>query len=247
MPEWDLPNGIGYAPEPEQRMYRPPLAPEPFVAPRVTASAVNVDGTALERADATFKHAKSAFDKFLNSIPLEHYSTEGLRQQVKKFADTEAAKAVDTAEAAVQARADQAADTYAKIREDLSPNGDTAAELRATRYWERTRALLDSAKEGAFGKAQKLLAAADREQLGVLLQELPDYLEARGQTTSWIDNAVAQVVPEYATAAKRHQRAQQALLITKSNAKKLREAFAKGDMGTVIILTDSRGYDPEKT
>ena len=245
MTTYELPNGIGYRPPAEDRMYKePPPPPEPFTAPRVSASAVKVDGSVVEQAHAAFTHAKTAFEKFLNDIPREHYSAEGLTAQIAKFAATDAARAVDQAVANVRERADNAAKQVEKIRRDLSPNGDTAAELRAGRLWDRTKPLLDNAKEGAFGKAQKLIASADREQLGVLLQELPSYLEARGLPSDWIDTAVGQAVPEYAQATKKLNTAKQALTIAEFNAKSLRTSFDKGYSSS--ILTDARQYDPDR-
>ena len=244
MPEWQLRNGIGYAPDAEQRIYRPPVTPEPFVAPRVSASAVKVDGSVVEKAHAAFANAKTAFEKFLNDIPREHYSADGLKAQIKKFSDTDAARAVDAAVVNVRDRADKAGAQVEKIRRDLSPNGDTAAELRAARYWDRTKPLLDNAKEGAFARAQKLIANANREELGTLLQELPAYLEALGHPTDWIDTAVGQVVPEYAQATTKRQKARQALAITEYNAKSLRTSFDSGYSSS--ILADASKYDPER-
>ena len=59
------------------------------------------------------------------------YSGEGYRDQIAKFADTAAARAVDQAVEQVRQRADKASAQVDKIRRQLSPNGDTAAELRA--------------------------------------------------------------------------------------------------------------------
>ena len=93
--------------------------------------------------------------------------------------------------------------------------------------------------------AQKLIAKADRTELGTLLQELPAYLEARGHTTEWIDAAVGQAVPEYAQATKKHQKAKQAVTITEYNALSLRKSFAEGR--SMSIITDARQkYDPDK-
>jgi hypothetical protein len=244
MTTYELPNGIGYRPPAEDRVYSPPTEPETFTAPRVTASAVKVDGSVIEQAHAAFTNAKTAFEKFLNDIPREHYSADGLTAQIKKFAATDAARAVDTAVANVRDRADAAAKQVEKIKRDLSPHGDTAAELRATRFWDRTQPLLDNAKEGAFGRAQKLIANANREELGTLLQELPAYLEALGQPANWIDTAVGQVVPEYGQATTKHKKAQQALTIAEYNAKSLRTSFDRGYSSS--ILTDARQYDPDR-
>ena len=244
MTTYELPNGIGYRPDAEERAYRPAYeAPEPFTPPPVSARAVNVDGSVVEQAHAVFTHAKTAFEKFLNDIPREHFSADGLAAQIKKFSDTDAARAVDQAVTQVRDRADKAAKQVEKMRRDLSPNGTTAAELRSTRYWNRTKELLDSAKEGAFGAAQKLIADADREQLGVLLQELPSYLQSRGHTSDWLDTAFGQAVPEYAQAAMQLKTAKQAVTIAESNANTLRKSFAEGRSMSIIV--DARNYDPD--
>ena len=114
---------------------------------------------------------------------------EGYRDQIAKFTDTAAAKAVDTAVASVQARADKAAALVEKIRRDLSPNGDTAAEQRATRCWDRTKALLDSAKEPS-STAQKLIAKASREEWAPCCKSCPPIWKHMaactiGLTPSW--------------------------------------------------------------
>jgi hypothetical protein len=240
----EIANGVSYTVPAEQRGYTPPIPPEQFEPPRVTAAAVQVDGTAVEKAHASFTNAKSQFEKFLNDIPREHYSPEGLQAQIAKFGDTDAARQVDAAAESVRAREEQAAADYAKIRKQLSPNGTVDAELRATRYWSRTKGVLDAAKEGSSAKARELIATADREQLGVLLQELPSYLEAHGHTSEWLDAAIGAVVPEYATAAQRLKKARQARTIAERNAKSLRASFARGQSASV--LTDPRGYDPDR-
>jgi hypothetical protein len=247
--EYDLLNGVGYRPDADQRTYRPPEPPEPFAPPSVMASAVRPVGTVFEQVHETMVHAVSEWQRHIAKTDeaKQHYTPEGYQAQLAKFAATDAAKAVDTAEASATARVDQAAAQFAKIRKDLSPNGDTAAEIRADRYWNRTKPLLDSAKAGAVLKAQKLIASASREELGTLLQELPAYLEAGNHPTDWIDAAVGQAVPEYGRAAAQLKKAQQARTIAGFNAKKLRETFAHGHAGSFVTVTDGRKYDPDKS
>jgi hypothetical protein len=205
-------------------------------------------GTVVEGVDAAFNHAKKRWQKHIDETnkSKEHYTSEGYQAQLAKFADTGAAKAVDTEVGNLQAIADQSAAKLAKIMTGLSPDGDTAAELRANRYWLRTKPLLDNAKEGAVSRAQKLITTASREELGTLLQELPAYLEAHNQPTSWIESAVSQAVPEYGQAVKRNRLAQKALTIAKYNADNLRRTFAEGRAGSPLVLADLRGYDPDK-
>jgi chromosome segregation ATPase len=224
----ELPNGgLRYSPDAEDRVYTPPETPEPFEPPRVTARAVTVDGSVIEQAHAAMVHAHNEFQKHIAKTEESRhlYTADGHRDQIAQFDNTQAAKAVDAAVTQVQERADKAAAQVDKVRRQLSPNGDTAAELRATRYWNRTKAILGNAKEGAGIAAQKLIANADREQLGTLLQELPDYLQTHGQTSDWIDAVVAQAVPEYGAARTQLTKAQNALLVTRSNAESLRKTF----------------------
>lgn len=232
---------------PDQPGYQRPDRADDCQPTTVTAPAINVKGTVVEQAHALMEHGKTARAKFLDDIKKDRhrYSDEGYREQVAGFIDSPAAKAVDTAVSKVRDLADKTGAQVEKIRKGLSPNGDTAAELRATRFWDRTKPLLDNAKEGAFGRAQKLIANADREQLGVLLQELPSYLEAHGQATEWIDTAVGQAVPEYAKAVRRHQKAKQALTIAERNAQSLHKSFS--DEGHRPVLTQyNPKYDPDR-
>jgi hypothetical protein len=95
-----------------------------------------------------------------------------------------------------------------------------------------------------FGAAQDLIRNADREQLGVLLQELPDYLTAHGHANDWLDAVVDQAVPEYGSARKQAKLAKQALLITEQNANSLRRSFANGQPGGAVLAAPD-GYDPD--
>ena len=247
MPEWELPNGIGYAPEPEQRMYRPPVAPEPFVAPRVTASAVNASGTPVERAHAAITHAQQQFKKHVAATneTREHYSDAGYQAQLDRFQHTEAAKDIDRAVESVQARRDSAAAQVEKIRRELSPNGSTDAELRATRYTARIIRQLDSKDSGElFGAADELIQQAIREELGVLLQELGPYLKSRGSSTDWIDAKLDQLIPEYRKARRQLGDADKALQMIKFNAGSVRRLFSSP--GHRPVLTDPRIHDPDK-
>jgi len=121
------------------------------------------------------------------------------------------------------------------VKRDLSPNGDTAAELRANRYRDRVIRRLDVKDPGQlFNAANEELAGATREGLGTLLQELPSYLQSRGVTTDWIDAAVAQVVPEFAAARAELKKAESAFQITRQNVGFLKQGFANGRPATVL-------------
>jgi hypothetical protein len=212
---------------------------------RVTAKAQAAGDTAIERSLAIIESAKSEYDRFLGSIPREHYSAAGLQDQIAKFSDTSAVKAVDAAVTQVQERTDALAAQVDTIRKGMSSPGDTAAELRAGRYWDRTKSLLDNAEGSPFVTAQKLIANADRTELGTLLQELPAYLQARGHTSDWIDTVVRNAVPEYGAARAQLTKAQRALAVTQSNAESLRRSFSDPGHRSVFVKYD-RKFDPDK-
>jgi hypothetical protein len=266
MPEWELPNGIGYAPDPEQRMYQPRVLPEPFAPPRVAAAGVSADGTTLERAHAAMVHANKSFKKHLEATnENKHlYTNEGYRDQIAKFTETEAARAVDKAVEQVRARRDQAQAEIEKIRRNLTQPGDAAQESRNSRYWTRTKSVLDTVQPGQLlSAAEDLLASADRAELSVLAEELAPYLKSRGSVVevinnktgekrNLIDDALARTVPDYDKARTQLDKAEAAVLFVETNASFLHRAFASGRPAPVLSDPfknpyNTNRYDPDKT
>jgi hypothetical protein len=62
----EIPNGWSYSPPVENRTYTPPTPPPQFVAPQVTAAAVQVEGTALQQANAVMVHAHDERQKHID-------------------------------------------------------------------------------------------------------------------------------------------------------------------------------------
>ena len=202
-------------------------------------------GTVIEKAHAAMLEAQSAFTRHLDSIRRDRYSNEGMREEIASFADTHAAHSVDTAVEQVRQRRDQAQVHLDTIRQELSPDGDTAAELRAGRYWNRSKGLLDSADSSqVLGRTKNLLAKATPAERGTLLQELASYLASRGVAADWIDSAVAEIVPEFGHAREQLRTADQALQIAKFNANALRRGFEIGRPPSAIV--DAGKYDPDR-
>jgi hypothetical protein len=202
-------------------------------------------GTVVERAHAAMTHAHSEFVRHLTTIPRELYSDDGVREAIAGFSSSQAARAVDLAVDHVRQRRDDAQDQLSRVRQELSPDGDTAAELRAGRFWNRTKGLLDSVdNSGLLSRTQDLLATASRTELGTLLQELAPYLISRGQATDWLDSVVAEIAPEFGHAREQLRTADQALQIAKFNANALRRAFREGRLPSVIV--NPRNYDPDR-
>lgn len=252
-----FPNEPGYQRPDRADDYQPT---KPFVA------AVTATGTAAEQAHAAMEHAADAHAKYLAKLneDRDRYSATGYAQQAALFGETSAAKAVDNAVAQVQARVDQAEVEVAKVRESLTRPGDAAQESRNSRYWNRTKAVLDTIEKGGkFNEAEALLKHASRDELSVLLEELPAYMRqhlgpmpksfqhatgmpADTDWADWIDTVyVTRAVPEYGRATQQLKKAKQALIITESNARRLRERFAKG-AAAGARSAPVHNYDPDK-
>ena len=226
--------------------YRRPDRGDDYQPTRVTSRAATTSGSVVEQAHATMVHATIEFEKHLKGIERQRYSAEGLRAQIGMFADTDTARAVDKAVELVERRREQARAHVAQVRRDLAPSGDTASELRATRFWSRTKAVLDtlSSPGELLHSAQGLIANATPAELGTLVQELGPYVISRGHTTEWIEPALAEAVPEFARAREQLSRADQAVQIVRYSAGKLNKAFKDGSPPRV--LPDPRGrYDPD--
>lgn len=242
----EIHNGISYSPPKEQRGYQPPPAQQEWRAPDVAAPAVKAEGTVVQKSHTAVTHARDEFAKHLAETEAlrEHFTPEGYAARIAEFQNTSAAKAVDAEFANVTARRDAAAANVEQVKRALSPAGDSAVELRRTRYRDRTLRTLDSKDSGAlFEEAQQLVAGADREQLGVLLEELPAYLKSRGSTVDWIDAAVAQAVPEYASAREELKKAESAFVITRQNINSIHRAFKDGH--AKVVFTDPSRFDPD--
>ncbi len=226
---------IGSAPtqsvHPNEAGYTPAGPPDSIrLEPRtVTARAATIRGTVTEQAFGAIEHARNEFEKHMADLQQNRnlYTSEGYADQVSRFANTDAAKAIDTAQANVEARVTQAEAKVEKVRAALSPNGDAAAESRAARFWHRNERLLD-AKQDKFTAAQDLVKSASREELGTLLQELPAYLQANGLETGWLDIYVASIVPEYGAAKTELQKATAANQLITAAANTLRSGLKNG-------------------
>jgi hypothetical protein len=208
--------------------------------PSVTSPSV------IEQAHHAMTLARSEFSKHVKDIQRERhrYSADGFQAEVAAFAKTPVAAAVDEAVSRVQQRAEEAATQVDELRRDISVPHDSVAEMRAGRYWARTRRVLDDAGNGKVVSAvQKLLADADPSERGVLCEELSPYLQSRGLPSGWLEDALGEVVPEYGAARTRLTKAQQARSVVEYNAKMLRKGFTEGRLPAT--LADPHGYDPD--
>lgn len=227
------------------------VAPPPHDGIRIDPQPVKVfaaktEGTVVEQAHAAIVHAYNQFGKHLKAVDAhkDRYTPDGYREQVDAFNNTDAVKAIDQHVDRVRARRDEAQKEVNDAFRALSPNGDAAAESRATRYWNRCQRLLDSSKDNQGGIARELVANASREELGTLLQELPAYLRSVGAPSSWIDTDVATVVPEYSAAKAKLIRAEQSLQLISADASRIKQGFVARRIS--VPPSDPSKYDPDR-
>jgi hypothetical protein len=161
-----------------------------------------------------------------------------LKAAHSEFANTGDAKGIGTVEQLVDERVADAKRKRDEVRKSLVVQGDTAAEIRATRRWESDRNLLDS-KGGSLEAGRKLLEAADGAELSTLLEELPGYYAARGVDPSPIIEAtLSQKCPEIAEADREARRTEQNAAVIRADAQRLRTNIASGTKVRVESLVN---------
>lgn len=228
-----------------------PQGPAPFTvtmkAP-VAPAAPTEPATPATRAAALLDDTQRRFEDHLAGIEPGQYSPEGLAEQVASFTG---AGAIDAAVEITQNRVDQAADHVDRVLKGLSPDLDTAGELRAGRAWSRVQRQLDAITDSAkvAETARQLIAASDDIELGVLMTEIKPYLASRGQDAGWLAAAVAQRVPELAAAQTELVKAEKVKAIIRFRADSLRNRITDtrspaGYRAPIGVDVDS--YDPDR-
>jgi hypothetical protein len=205
---------------------------------RVTAPAATTTGTVTQRSYAALAHARNTFQRHIEKVNAERhlYTAAGYTAQLAAFKDTEAARAVLHSVSDMRARRDKAQADVDKVRASLSSAGDAAQESRNSRYWARTKGVLDAADTKATSTASQLIANASREELGVLLEELPSYFTARGSESEWIEPTIAQVVPEYGAAKEQLTKASAAAQFIESAARAIQKGFDTGSVPSAQLI-----------
>lgn len=249
-------DGPGIFPSPDAPLtVDRPTPPPDIPADRIPysyAPAVDASATAIGQAHQALDAVADQFEKYIGKIDTSRYSESGLHREIARFADTDAGRSIDAAVTLATDRRDAAKAAIDGVLAELSPDGDTAAELRATRYWDRTRRVLANVKDsGLILAAEKLIDGAKPDQLGTLIQELGPYMESRGVPS----DAALKVVfyrklPEYRAAHEALIQAEKARTVIEANAKNLRGLIT----GTRApagyrrpIPVDARKYDPDRS
>ena len=225
-------------------------------------TAPSTEGTVTEQAHTAVAHAQKMFHRYVDRIDTTKYSLEGVQDVIAQFANTDAGKGFEAAVARVEENRDQAAARVEHLKRELSPSGDGATELRNSRLWDRAARILDNVGDVSrlSSVAGALIAKSSRAELGVLLQELGPYMQARIEAMNIsprdkqllldghiaaIEAATDKVVPEYARAKRRLSKAEQVFQIMRWNAEGMRKRFTSAPGSYRPVLADPRPYCPD--
>jgi hypothetical protein len=203
-------------------------APPPVYVPPANAPAVNFDGDPFEVADAKTRYAARKFGEYVEQVS----SVPGIDERTKAaaleaFTQTPAARDAEASISAAQAHRDELAARPDAERARLATASDTSAQIAAQRQWDREKAQLDAQQNVGHihATARNLVNNATPEQLAVLAEELPAYLAAKGQPTTWVNEALAKAAPELAAARTQAAEAERRVIKLRHNSRIVSSAY----------------------
>jgi hypothetical protein len=167
----------------------------------------------------------------------EYLTDVGRGRAVDSFGDSHAAKGIDQAEEMTNEWVNSLVAHRDQIRASLTQPGDTAAELRNQRSWARHQRMLDNAADTGHiaAVAKSAIDRADREEIGLLAEELPSYLQSRGQPSDWINQALKQRVPELDTAERELAKALQIQKVLQYDVNTVKAGIRKGHAASALL------------
>ncbi|MEZ0052110.1 cytoskeletal protein RodZ [Mycobacterium sp. MAA66] len=197
------------------------------------APAAALTGTPVEQAWQAAQHADKLHKQHIAAVnelaERGALSPEGVVASLRSFADTPAARQVRATKDAVDDAADAARDARDSIIAGLHTTSDTASQLHAQRTWARTKATLDADNgAGVVAGARQLIKNARPEDVPVLAEELPSYLQQRAVPADWLPDAFGEVVPEFPAAAEAAAIATKQQSVVAHNTGKLLHQFTTG-------------------
>ena len=226
----------------------PTQAPQPTPVNNTQAHP-KADARPIEAAAQLLKNAETKFKRHLDSINPVGLDGARLHREISAFAHSPAAAQIDEAIDIAARRQADAEKNVADIVAGLSPKGDVAEELRAGRTWDRTTRVLDATPAAQRAEvARKLIANSSDDELGVLLAELPSYLDAQGTGSEWLDTVAAERVPALAAARQEAKKAAQSRQILNHDAELLRARITNTVAPQAyqpVAFIDTSRYDPD--
>jgi hypothetical protein len=153
------------------------------------------------------------------------------REKLAEFAASESANALPVFAALADQLVAEKQAAYDETFKSLTPVGDTAAELRAQRTWNREQSKLEalsSEGERAAAVRSTIENCSDPATLAVLIEVAPSYLQAKGIDTDWLPAVVAQRIPELAQTKTTLESAAGCATVLKQAIRMLQRAIESG-------------------
>lgn len=135
-------------------------------------------------------------------------------------------------------------ENHQNVVSGLTSNVD---ESTAGRISRRQLDFVQNAESPITGTEQVIRSAANDQELGVALQELPSYLQARGHDTAFIAKVLKEVRPDdVGVAAAKRDKAQQVRQIGHQTIKQVRRGFETWCPASHLMSIKAvADYDPE--
>ena len=220
-------------------VYRAPvLMPPPPQAPEVPFAG----GTPVQNAQAADAYARREFERYRQTLPPGGELVTGSR----RFAATPAAQAADRLADAVGDRLAAAQAKHDGILAGLTvPTDDGAAQTAALRAWQRQKPVLDrQSGSGLMNAITKLVQnASGPNDLAQLYEDVPAYLESRGEPSSYFDDLIATRLPELIAARDEVGKATRARDIIAHNSDTLHRSYQRGTIPPPPVRADI--HDPD--
>ncbi len=199
--------------------------------------------TVVSQAFSAAQKIREVHREYLEAVDRNNDLTDDARARaVAAFRNTETAKFLDTIEEAVDTRLTVAQAKYAAQLASLSKDGDAAQESRNLRIRDRVLDTLKSSDSPVIA-AKTMTEKASLEELSVILQEVPSFLENRDLPTDFIQAVVEQKLPEVAAAQREVNQARQAKIVVDYDISAIKEGIKTGFPPTQLV--DPSRFDPD--
>jgi hypothetical protein len=235
-------NRLDERPSPFRIVKRPPSQPAPKAPEQPPLDErITLAHKLIEGAGAAFdQHCRNVDNEAMDQQTGRRvFDADEHKARVESFGSRDDVQAgLDQAVRLATEVRDEAQTAVNAIRAGLTPERDTAAELKAQRTWSRQQRLLDSAEtDGQRASiAQQIISnTTDISEFATAVEEIAPYLAAHGQPTEWLEDKMAQRVPALSEAKNKLAAADSALTVTQFNANQQRRALSSGHRATQLV------------
>jgi hypothetical protein len=210
---------------------------------------------AVAEQRALNEEINAAYKREIDTLPeADRTLTEAaVRARKAEIRNRPVAKAVEIAEQAVRQRQAEAHQHYDELISKMVQPGDTAEELRRTRYLGAVEKQLAAVKyQNEADKnakqvkvAERLMEQADASQLSLLVEQVPSLFA--GHDLTWFEQKLIEINPELGAAVQDCTLADQTAAISNYAARSVRKGFESGHPPTQIsrLAAAIPEYDPD--